>query len=59
MGVGRNLSYKKELFFRVKGFTNHMNLMTGDDDLFIKDAANKDNVSTVSYTHLDVYKRHL
>jgi cellulose synthase/poly-beta-1,6-N-acetylglucosamine synthase-like glycosyltransferase len=45
MGVGRNLSYKKELFFRVKGFTNHMNLMTGDDDLFIKDAANKDNVS--------------
>jgi len=40
-GVGRNLSYKKELFFKVKGFANHMHIISGDDDLFIKEAANK------------------
>ncbi len=43
MGVGRNLSYKKELFFRHKGFTAHNHLASGDDDLFIKTAATKNN----------------
>lgn len=43
MGVGRNLSYKKELFFRHKGFTAHNHVASGDDDLFIKTAATKSN----------------
>ncbi len=43
MGVGRNLSYKKELFFRHKGFTAHNHVASGDDDLFIKTAATKTN----------------
>jgi glycosyltransferase involved in cell wall biosynthesis len=43
MGVGRNLSYKKELFFRHKGFSAHNNIPSGDDDLFINMAANKTN----------------
>lgn len=43
MAVGRNLAYKKEEFFNVKGFINHMHIRSGDDDLFIKDAANKEN----------------
>lgn len=43
MGVGRNLSYKKELFFRHKGFTAHNHIPSGDDDLFIKTAATKSN----------------
>ncbi len=43
MGVGRNLSYKKELFFKNKGFASHLNLASGDDDLFIKEVANKEN----------------
>jgi glycosyltransferase involved in cell wall biosynthesis len=43
MGVGRNLSYKKELFFRHKGFTAHNHIASGDDDLFIKTAATKTN----------------
>ena len=30
MGVGRNLSYKKAIFFRHKGFTAHNNLPSGD-----------------------------
>ena len=32
MGVGRNLSYKKELFFKNKGFSNINHLPGGDDD---------------------------
>ncbi len=43
MGVGRNLSYKKAVFFRHKGFTAHNNLLSGDDDLFINMAATKTN----------------
>ena len=43
MGVGRNLCYKKEVFFRHKGFTAHHNIPSGDDDLFINMAANKTN----------------
>ncbi len=43
MGVGRNLSYRKELFFRHKGFTAHNHIASGDDDLFIKTAATKTN----------------
>ncbi len=44
MGVGRNLSYKKEIFFRHKGFSSHNNIPGGDDDLFINMAATKTNV---------------
>jgi glycosyltransferase involved in cell wall biosynthesis len=43
MGVGRNLSYKKTVFFRHKGFSAHNNIASGDDDLFIKTAATKTN----------------
>jgi len=47
MGVGRNLSYKKELFFRNKGFIRHYRIRSGDDDLFINRVANRKNVSVV------------
>jgi hypothetical protein len=43
MGVGRNLSYKKIVFFRQKGFSAHNHLPGGDDDLFINAAATKKN----------------
>ena len=43
MGVGRNLSYKKNIFFRHKGFAAHNNIPSGDDDLFINTAATKTN----------------
>ena len=45
MGVGRNLGYKKSLFFDNGGFANHMHLKSGDDDLFINRVANKNNVA--------------
>ena len=43
MGVGRNLSYKKEIFYRHKGFSAHNNIPGGDDDLFINMAATRCN----------------
>jgi glycosyltransferase involved in cell wall biosynthesis len=43
MGVGRNLSYKKAVFFRHKGFSSHNNIPGGDDDLFINKAATRNN----------------
>jgi glycosyltransferase involved in cell wall biosynthesis len=45
MGVGRNLSYKKTVFYRHKGFSAHSNIASGDDDLFIKTAATKANTA--------------
>ena len=47
MGVGRNLSYKKDVFLRNKGFSAINHLPGGDDDLFINKVANKANTSIV------------
>jgi biofilm PGA synthesis N-glycosyltransferase PgaC len=43
MGVGRNLAYKKSLFFKNKGFASHYHIMSGDDDLFINEVATPSN----------------
>ena len=45
MGVGRNLAYKKEEFFNVNGFIEHMKVRSGDDDLFVNQAANARNTT--------------
>ena len=54
MGTGRNLAYKKSLFFKMKGFASHYHIESGDDDLFVNEAATKKNsrveVSTGSHT---------
>lgn len=47
MGVGRNLAYKKSLFEKVKGFERHVHIASGDDDLFVMEAANRSNVAIV------------
>ncbi|MGI8636228.1 MAG: glycosyltransferase [Segetibacter sp.] len=47
MGVGRNLSYKKEVFFKNKGFSSINFIPGGDDDLFINKAATKTNTAIV------------
>jgi glycosyltransferase involved in cell wall biosynthesis len=39
MGVGRNLAYRKSVFFRNKGFGSHSHLASGDDDLFVNSIA--------------------
>ena len=43
MGVGRNLAYRKSLFFKHKGFAKHNHIESGDDDLFISQSATKRN----------------
>jgi poly-beta-1,6-N-acetyl-D-glucosamine synthase len=45
MGVGRNLAYRKTVFFHNKGFASHSNLYSGDDDLFVNETANSENVA--------------
>lgn len=45
MGVGRNLGYKKDLFYRNKGFSSHYHINSGDDDLFVNQVANETNVN--------------
>lgn len=45
MGVGRNLAYTRELFFKQKGFAWHQHILSGDDDLFVNRAANASNVA--------------
>ena len=39
IGIGRNLAYRKELFFQQKGFSKYLNLQRGEDDLFINELA--------------------
>ncbi|HBX51470.1 MAG TPA: glycosyl transferase family 2 [Bacteroidales bacterium] len=55
MGVGRNLAYKRSLFFRNKGFASHAHIKSGDDDLFVNEVAKKSNTciefSPESFTH--------
>lgn len=49
MGLGRNMAYKREEFFNVNGFIDHMQIRTGDDELFINQAANGKN-TTIAFT---------
>ncbi len=47
MGVGRNLSYKRDVFIRNKGFSSINQMPSGDDDLFINQVANRNNTAIV------------
>ncbi|HVN57089.1 MAG TPA: glycosyltransferase [Bacteroidales bacterium] len=39
MGVGRNLAWNRQVFFRNKGFGSHNHIISGDDDLFVNSNA--------------------
>ena len=47
MGVGRNLSYKRDLFIRSKGFSSIYQVPGGDDDLFINMVADEKNTAII------------
>jgi glycosyltransferase involved in cell wall biosynthesis len=47
MGIGRNMSYRKTLFYEKKGFTSHYDILSGDDDLFINQAATHRNTQII------------
>ena len=55
MGVGRNLAYHSYLYFDAKGFTSHINVVSGDDDLFVNEVSNSRNtgiaLSPESFTY--------
>lgn len=42
-GTGCNLAYRRELFFRNKGFSRSLELKWGDDDVFISEVATPAN----------------
>lgn len=54
MGVGRNLAYTSDVFYEQKGFVSHMDVLSGDDDLFVNAAGTKKNTavqfSSLSHT---------
>ncbi len=45
MGVGRNLAYRRETFFKMKGFASTLNLISGDDDLLVNRGATPENTA--------------
>ena len=47
MGVGRNLAYRKSLFFAHGGFYGLLNNKAGDDDLFVNREATAQNTAVV------------
>ncbi len=57
MGIGRNMAYTKSVFNSVNGFKSHYSLSSGDDDLFIQEAARKGNytinINPESYCYSD------
>ncbi len=57
MGIGRNLSYKKSLFVKNKGFASHYGMLSGDDDLFVKETATKTNVAILNPSQNRTYTK--
>jgi hypothetical protein len=55
MGVGRNLAYRKSLFFKHKGFAAHMHVLSGDDDLFVNANANRHNTEICIHKDAQVW----
>ncbi len=47
MGLGRNMAYKKALFFEQKGFSSVLNIEGGEDDLFINRVGRKKKTGVV------------
>jgi biofilm PGA synthesis N-glycosyltransferase PgaC len=43
MGVGRNLAYRRSVFFSNKGFGSHNHVVSGDDDLLVNTLATGGN----------------
>lgn len=50
MGVGRNIMYTRALFDSAGGFDSHSHIISGDDDLFVRDAAD------IAVTHICMEK---
>ncbi|WP_294628750.1 glycosyltransferase [uncultured Bacteroides sp.] len=51
MGIGRNMAYRKELFFKQKGYSKYLNLQRGEDDLFVNQMGNSSNTRVETDFH--------
>ncbi|MFT6716168.1 MAG: biofilm PGA synthesis N-glycosyltransferase PgaC [Saprospiraceae bacterium] len=47
MSVGRNVAYTKSLFYAVSGFNSHMDISSGDDDLFVQEVKGNTKASII------------
>ena len=47
MGIGRNMAYRKELFFNNKGFSSILGIEAGEDDLYVNKISNKKNTGVI------------
>ena len=47
MGVGRNLGYTQEIYYKNNGFKSHYHISSGDDDLFVNQSSNNNNTVVV------------
>ena len=45
MGTGRNLAFRRSLFFENKGFAKHLNVASGEDELFVNETGNRYNTA--------------
>lgn len=45
-GTSHNLAYRRDLFFRNKGFSRSLELKWGDDDVFVSEVAHRHNTVT-------------
>ncbi|MDR1667075.1 MAG: glycosyltransferase [Bacteroidales bacterium] len=48
MGIGRNLAYRKSLFYQHNGSARHVHVLSGENDLFVSQAATSRNVAVNS-----------
>ena len=55
MAVGRNMAYRKTFFEKNKGFAQHINLLSGSDDLFVNQNATKHNTKVEISAHSFTY----
>jgi poly-beta-1,6-N-acetyl-D-glucosamine synthase len=57
MGVGRNLSYRKSLFMKQRGFISHYNIASGDDDLFVNAVAGSTEIRIQAHPDAHTFSR--
>lgn len=55
--IGRNLAYHKDLFYQQKGFSAHLNLQYGDDDLFVNSVASRENTRVETDPNASVWMK--
>jgi glycosyltransferase involved in cell wall biosynthesis len=57
MGVGRNILYKRSIFFANKGFYTHKSVYGGDDDIFLNEVSTSQNTTISIEEDSFVYSR--